>query len=402
MAKDQISSDQIAKDQIIRQFTAHQVQLSPKASIAKKHRIESFLKQHNPHAFAGMQRMERGFEQKFSKLGSSFVDLTETYHAWVGNISVGTPPQNFTVEFDPFYAVDLELIDSKAVLTDYQTDGVKRTYDTNVSSSYVKKGGYFSDHEINGYIGSDIVNISELSTKMTFGILNDNIESLYEDESTDGLFGLHLFPSENRITSAVEQFVGKLDKPVVTVFMNKRHANGLAQLTLGSENEIYCENNSDYVPLLPMNKNHNYGYQFHLNTAAATVNGVEVSVKMNTTVFLYPYAGYNYCDKTFESILIVATGAIYNSTTEHYHVDCGLKSSAQVTLNIGDKDHTTLVLTGADYLKYDDDYDTCYLGVAVDPSYNGELYLGHEFFNNHCFSYNVNDKTIAFSDAKNI
>uniref|UniRef100_A0A915DPJ3 Peptidase A1 domain-containing protein n=1 Tax=Ditylenchus dipsaci TaxID=166011 RepID=A0A915DPJ3_9BILA len=109
---------------LVQHFTANQVKLSPRASIAKKHRLDSSLKQHSPHAFANKLKMER-----LNKQGPSSVDLNEFEYAWIGDISVGTPPQNFTVEFDPFYAVDLELIDSKTDITGCAKVPTKNLYD---------------------------------------------------------------------------------------------------------------------------------------------------------------------------------------------------------------------------------------------------------------------------------
>uniref|UniRef100_A0A915DD67 Peptidase A1 domain-containing protein n=1 Tax=Ditylenchus dipsaci TaxID=166011 RepID=A0A915DD67_9BILA len=106
------------------------------------------------------------------------------------------------------------------------------------------------------------------------------------------------------------------------------------------------------------------------------------------------------CDPAFEQFLINATGAVFNSLTSSYNVNCDAVNGSPVTLNIGEEGNAKVVLTGADYIKYNKYYDVCYLAVVSKPSYAGSLYLGNNFFKNHCFTFNVNDKTIAFSKSK--
>uniref|UniRef100_A0A915CNG2 Peptidase A1 domain-containing protein n=1 Tax=Ditylenchus dipsaci TaxID=166011 RepID=A0A915CNG2_9BILA len=235
------------------------------------------------------------------------------------------------------------------------------------SSSYVKQDGNFTSSGT-GYIGSDIVNINGLSTNMTFGIV-DKIPYQYSDVPINGSFGLHLSASKNNITSAAKQIVEKLDKPVITVFQNRTLAgNGHAQLTFGSEDSIYCEKNSGYVPILNTDYRNSFAYQFHLSTASATVDNSEISVELNSTV----YTDFGGDDIWF-------------------------------TLNIGEKGNTKeLVLTGADYIEYDQAFRACYLTAQSSPDIGAHLFLGRSFLKNHCFTYNVNEKTIAFSKAKNI
>uniref|UniRef100_A0A915CN39 Peptidase A1 domain-containing protein n=1 Tax=Ditylenchus dipsaci TaxID=166011 RepID=A0A915CN39_9BILA len=320
---------------LVHQFTARQVRLSPEDSIAKKDRIDSMLKQHNPDAFANKQRMELNHELRKQSFGAT--DLKMFEFAMIGNITVGTPR-------------------------------------------------------------SDIVNINGLSTNMTFGILS-TVEYW--------LFGIQLSVPQNKITIAAEQIVRKLDKPVITVFMNgTQFGNGTAKLTFGSEKSIYCEDNSGYVPLLNTDDPYSYCFEFYASTAAITVENVKVSVEINSSVHLNPHTEYVYCDPAFQNILINATKAVYNSTTYNYQVDCAAMKDYQVILNIGKRGDTTsettkqLVLTGADYIKYDQSYNTCYLATDVSPYPTDVLILGTNFFNNHCFTYNVNEKTIAFSKAK--
>uniref|UniRef100_A0A915CPJ1 Uncharacterized protein n=1 Tax=Ditylenchus dipsaci TaxID=166011 RepID=A0A915CPJ1_9BILA len=79
-------------------------------------------------------------------------------------------------------------------------------------------------------------------------------------------------------------------------------------------------------------------------TAAATIDGVEVSVKMNSTVYLNQDEDYMHCDLAFRSLLADATKAVYNSTSKYWIVDCDAVKSAQVTLNIGEEGDTAIYL----------------------------------------------------------
>uniref|UniRef100_A0A915ERL5 Peptidase A1 domain-containing protein n=1 Tax=Ditylenchus dipsaci TaxID=166011 RepID=A0A915ERL5_9BILA len=201
------------------------------------------------------------------------------------------------------------------------------------SSTYVRKDGDFITGGT-GYIGSDLVNISGLSTNMSFGILDD-VEYWYKHLPVDGLLGLYLCLSENNIASAVEQIVGELERPV---------------FTFGSEKSVYCEDNSGYVPLLndglPDDPD-SFTYRFYLKSAFANA---EDSVKIDLVAMLSPDSDYIYCDLDFQNILINATGAVHNSTTCNYHVDCSAIYLSKVTLNIGENGNTSVVMTGADYI----------------------------------------------------
>uniref|UniRef100_A0A915CPW5 Peptidase A1 domain-containing protein n=1 Tax=Ditylenchus dipsaci TaxID=166011 RepID=A0A915CPW5_9BILA len=220
------------------------------------------------------------------------------------------------------------------------------------------------------------------------------------------MFGLHLSASRNNLTSAAEQIVGNLEKPVVTVWLTGQEADdGIGELKFGSEDRDYCEKNSGFVPILNADYRYSFSYQFHLSAASAIVDNLEVTVKLNSTVHLNPAEDYIYCSQDFQDIVINATTAVYNITAKYYQVDCDAVKTSRITLNIGGKGNTTnhtkkLVLTGADYIEYDQDHNTCYLTTRVSPFSSTPLFLGRSFFKNHCFTYNVNEKTIAFSGKK--
>uniref|UniRef100_A0A915DRV9 Uncharacterized protein n=1 Tax=Ditylenchus dipsaci TaxID=166011 RepID=A0A915DRV9_9BILA len=149
---------------------------------------------------------------------------------------------------------------------------------------------------------------------------------LVKSVPVDGLLGLHLGPSKYGVPSAVEQFAGKLDQPVVTVCLNgTKDYNGTAQLTFGSETCPDCGDNSGYVPLLNTDKPDSYNF------------------------------------------LINATGAIFNSTSYFYHTNCAGLDYSQVTLNIGEKGNAKVVLTGSDYIRHSSYDDTCYWQYMLHP-----------------------------------
>uniref|UniRef100_A0A915EPV3 Uncharacterized protein n=1 Tax=Ditylenchus dipsaci TaxID=166011 RepID=A0A915EPV3_9BILA len=209
---------------------------------------------------------------------------------------------NISVEFDPFYTRDLNLIDSDANTKFYGETATKK----NIIQRFIyicQKDGNFT-YEGSGHKGSDIVKISELSTRMTFGVL-DKVGYRYQK----CLFVLS--PSFNNLSDAAIQLVGQLDQPVISVWINSTPSGN------GSLNSRLAED-TDHASLLQatFHSSRCYSYSFSFN------------------------------------------GAVHNKSYGRYDVDCEAKKAGQVTLNIGGEGNTTsssnkqIVLTGADYIRY--------------------------------------------------
>ncbi|KAI1698101.1 eukaryotic aspartyl protease domain-containing protein [Ditylenchus destructor] len=242
--------------------------------------------------------------------------LQDVYYLTTGNVTVGTPEQSFTVEVDAFSNNNLWLIGSNVNLKSANDNNPKKQPD-------------------NAKL------IGPLSAPVKFVVL-DELPYALDYFPIDGVLGLSpIQKNPANVSKVVDELVGQLDSPVISVYVNQTAAgNGTGQIPSSDINVF--------------------------------VNG---------------------------------TGAAYNKPTGLYAIDCNRTKAPVISLNIGGEgDYTdgtsqTLDLTGDDYIRYSESFKMCYLGVRFYNG-NGYWYVGSEVLNNHCISYNLKENTVGFADSK--
>ncbi|KAI1706868.1 eukaryotic aspartyl protease domain-containing protein [Ditylenchus destructor] len=328
-----------------------------------------------------------------------------SYYTYIANVTIGTPAQTFAMEIDLWYGTDLCVLGQNANLSKVSTRiPSKHVYYPGNSSSYVDQKGNFSDYVCGkGRNASDQLNVDQISANVVMGVV-DQISYYFKYYPIDGILGLNPSTPDTNANSLASQLIAGLDTPIMSWWQNQSRLNtGTAQLTLGGEDTDNCKSNYVYAPQV-WSYGGSYG-DFRVHLTSASVDGKSDSeVGQNTTLTLYPDQDRIYCTYDFFYVLTNASNAVYNSTTNAWHVDCDMTKAKNVILNIGGSGNVTdgstkqLVLTGADYIHY------YAYGVCIVYAYPYDWYrtveLSYLFMNNHCLAYNAKEQTVGFADAK--
>ncbi|KAI1694343.1 eukaryotic aspartyl protease domain-containing protein [Ditylenchus destructor] len=336
----------------------------------------------------------------------------------VANISVGTPPQWFTMEVDWFYDVNMEVIDSNATNIQNANNQALNVFNSSISSTYSQvAGGYYSmESGSNGHRGQDIVNANGQDLKITFGVLDYANYYYFRGYMIDAILGLS--PADQRkgyqtanLTTVVKQIANQLDSPVVTIWSeSSRGGDGTGQITLGALDTDHCERNWIFMPKTEISSYYS-GYTVHLATMEGTwPNGTQETFKANVDVSIVPNVKGIIVDSDWVPLFRNISEAVWDEDVQEYVVDCDTTKLGNVTFRVGGhgygKNSKTynLTITGADYTSYYEYYDVCYLeigtGVRSSNPYSMPVILGHNFARDHCLAYNVKDDKIGIADSK--
>ncbi|KAI1713107.1 eukaryotic aspartyl protease domain-containing protein [Ditylenchus destructor] len=318
------------------------------------------------------------------------VDLNDSsdcsYSTLVGNISVGTPPQNLLVDFDLFYSSDLLVVDSNATLYWSGQPDSENSYNSRYETAF-------------GAIGSSQATVS-------FGVLDTSaayVSNAY-DTTSAGVVGLANFNSSlgNTTKNLVSQLADELDQPIITIAPSNT-PNVTNHLTLGGLDTVHCQSNYAFSNALSKGI-------YSLNATSAVAINSSGSVVQNATGTVSLYAavwmpGLLVSSKIHE-LLVEGTNAKWNNSFWEYVVDCD--TNATLVLSVGENQ---VVITPFDYISSHGDH--CVLDVdelwslyysdydSDENDDNSELiYVGQQFLENHCLAYNVATDEVGIASSK--
>jgi hypothetical protein len=205
------------------------------------------------------KRVSRVLAQKDKQGSQPFIDYYDNFY--LGNITLGTPPQPFTVVLDTgssnLWVIDVSCTDQACL--GYPDSGyTKHQFNKNASTTYVNNGTFFQifygSGSCQGYLGSDTARFGGLTDiKQTFGI-SQSIADVFGYQPMDGILGLG-WPgiSADNVEPPIQQIIKTLDKPLFTVWLD-RHVKfsedvtgGL--ITYGALDTTNCASDFSYVPL---------------------------------------------------------------------------------------------------------------------------------------------------------
>ncbi|KAH7723274.1 ASP-1 protein [Aphelenchoides avenae] len=345
--------------------------------------------------------------QKWQKLKTGSQPFIDYYdEAYQGNITIGTPPQDFTVVLDTgssnLWVIDVSCTSQRC--QGYPDSGFKkRHFDKSKSTTYVNNGEYFEiqygSGSCYGYLGADTTSFGGLTDlSQTFGIAQD-IADVFGYQQMDGILGLG-WPaiSEDNVLPPMQQILGQLDAPIFTVWLD-RHVKPSAGvtgglITYGALDTVNCDNSWNYVPLSAEN-----WWTF-------PIDGFKVGkYKRKGTQQVISDTGTSYLatpDREFQDIL-KATGAEYDFGSDEYTLDCDKKGLPDIVLTMGGIDYP---IKSTEYvIDIDLGKNKCALAVfsagsgPVNDPTNPLWILGDTFIRPFCNVYDIGKKRIGFAKA---
>ncbi|XP_053720055.1 nothepsin [Synchiropus splendidus] len=363
--------------------------------------LEEFLKEHRPDTF------KKRYSQCFPpgtpslRIGQTSEKIYNFMDAqYYGEISLGTPAQNFSVVFDTGSS-DLWVPSSYCVT---QACALHRRFRAFASTSFRHDGRIFGIHYGSGHLlgvmGRDILKVGGLTAlNQEFG------ESVYEPGAAfvmarfDGVLGLG-YPALAEILGnpVFDNMVAQkaVEKSVFSFYLSRKSIDGTpeGELLLGGTDEALYTGPVNWIPVTTKAY-----WQIKLDSVA--VQGVN-----------------SFCPHTCQAIVDTGTSLITGPTNDilvlqqligatptnigEYLIDCArLSSLPHVTFVLG---HVEYTLTAKQYVRKEmlGDRELCFSGFqAVDIiSPDGPLWiLGDIFLTEYYSIFDRGRNQIGFADA---
>ena len=365
---------------------------SLRAKLIKEGKYTAFLA--SQHA-ARAQQLNTGFQP--------FVDYFDDFY--LGNITLGTPPQPATVVLDTGSS-NLWVIDAACktqACNGYPDSGyTKQKFDTTKSTTFVKETRKFSiqygSGSCNGYLGKDVLNFGGLTVQsQEFGV-STHLADVFGYQPVDGILGLG-WPAlaVDQVVPPMQNLIAQkqLDAPLFTVWLdrNLQIAQGTpgGLITYGAIDTVNCAKQVTYVPLSAKTY-----WQFPLDAfAVGTYSETKKDQVISDTGTSWLGA-----PNTIVSAIVKQTKAVFDWSTELYTVDCStMKTQPDLIFTIG----------GAQFPVKSVEYvldlqlggGKCALAVFSMGSggFGPSWILGDTFIRQYCNVYDIGNGQIGFATA---
>ncbi|XP_036375614.1 nothepsin [Megalops cyprinoides] len=374
---------------------------SLRTELRSAQRLEAFLRDHQPDVFA--RRYAQCLPSSAAtRMGASAEKLFNYMDAqYYGEISLGTPEQNFTVVFDTGSA-DLWIPSSYCVSEACIMHHRFKAFD---SSSYIHDGRIFSIHYGSGHLlgvmAKDVLKVGTISVKdQEFG------ESVYEPGFVfvlahfDGILGL-AYPSLAEVVGApvFDNLMAQklIDQPVFSFYLSRKKnlADPEGELLLGGVDEALYSGPINWVPVTQK------GYwQITMDnikvqgTVAFCPHGCQAIVDTGTSVISGPSSDI--------LVLQQLVGATPTSIGE-YLIDCArLSSLPQVAFTLNNVEY---VLSPEFYVRKEmmGGREICFSGfqaVDVPPPAGPFWILGDVFISEFYTIFDRGQDRVGFAQAR--
>uniref|UniRef100_A0AC35U386 Peptidase A1 domain-containing protein n=1 Tax=Rhabditophanes sp. KR3021 TaxID=114890 RepID=A0AC35U386_9BILA len=329
-----------------------------------------------------------------------FIDYYDDFY--LANITVGTPPQTFTIVPDTGSA-NLWIIDKKC-----QTDSckgaadsgfVKQQFDTTKSTTYKTESRKFSiqygSGSCSGHLAKDTVQFAGLTIQnQEFGVA-EQLAQVFGEQPMSGIMGLAWQSiAVDNVVPPMQNLLKSLDKPIFTVWMDRKQQLSTGQtgglIVYGGLNTKNCQGTVNYVKLSSESywqfKTDGFAVGKYSHTKAEQVISdtgtswlglnqnyvnhiaTESGAKFDFEQDIYTIA----CNAVAPDIIFTIGGIKYNIPSSEYILDLGLG---------GGKCGLTLFSMQ---------------GGGFGPS----AILGDTFIRSYCNVYDIGNKQIGFNLAK--
>ncbi|TKR87244.1 hypothetical protein L596_011674 [Steinernema carpocapsae] len=364
-----------------------------------KHEISSAGSRRAQMMAAGTWKDELVKIMKLKASGSQhFIDYYDNFY--LGNITLGTPAQPFTIVLDTGSS-NLWVINSQCTsqaCQGYPGAPTKKRFDESKSNTFKPDGTPFSiqygSGSCDGKLGVDTLTFGGLTyATQKFGV-SDDIADVFGYQPVDGILGLG-WPAlaEDNVVPPMQNVLNQLDQPLFTVWMDRHvkqtHGGNGGLITYGAVDTQNCDSQVNYVPLTSLTY-----WQF-------AQDGIQVgSYKYNRQDQVISDTGTSYLYMPTEVMESVANelGAQLDWDSDSYTVDCNGKYP-DVNLIIGGHKHT---IPSVEYvLDLGLGNGKCTLAMAGQDTggYGPSWILGDTFIRSFCQVYDIGGKRIGFAKA---
>jgi len=328
------------------------------------------------------------------KLHEKLKNAQDMYY--YGPITIGTPPQTFTVDFDTGSA-DLWVPSKdcvKVVPHGKACQNLKK-YDRYKSSTYKNPRTEFDDDYVTGVVSGpqavDYVTIGDITIKdQTFGEAT-LMSSDFDDDENDGLFGLgFVIMSSNFVNPPFYNMVNQslVESAVFSFYINRDPAAPIGgELTFGGSDPSKYRGDFTYLPLVIQ------AWQYWMVKADKIVvggsktfceNGCNAVMDTGTSLIVGP-------NEEIEAIY-----KILNATKRGavYVVDCkDVPNLPRIDFIMGGR---TFTLHGSDYIiRFEHE---CVVGFQKDGSSGTDWIFGDVFLGKFYTAYDIGNMRIGIAD----
>jgi hypothetical protein len=323
---------------------------------------------------------------------------------YLSNITLGTPPQQFTIVPDTGSS-NLWVIDTTCTAqrcTGYPNSGwAKRRFDRTASSTFVDSPQTFSiqygSGSCSGRIGTDVLSFAGMSIQNQKWGYATVIADVFGYQPIDGIMGLG-WPdlAVDQLMPPVQNLLPQLDMPLFVAWLDHRglvFGDGQGGLiTYGAMDTVNCDSQVNYVPL----SSRTY-WQFTVAGYTigdqSTMRNFEVISDTGTSWIGGPTAEIQK--------IVTATQARYDAANQLYYVPC----SAAATLppmvwTIGGMQYSIPAREYVEDLELGNGNCAITFFAFGGGGFGPAWILGDTFIRQYCNIYHVGDGTIGFALAK--
>jgi hypothetical protein len=322
---------------------------------------------------------------------------------YLSNITLGTPPQTFTIVPDTgssnLWVIDATKCKAQAC-NGYPNSGyTKHLFDPTKSSTYKADGQAFSiqygSGSCNGILGIDVFSVAGISyATQKFGLAS-SIADVFGYQPIDGIMGLG-WPAlaVDNVVPPMQNLMSTLDKPLFSVWMDRKQkvsmGGNAGLITYGAIDTSNCDAQVSYVKLSSMTY-----WQFAMTGftmgSYSNMKSVQVISDTGTSWLGGPQADI--------AAIVKQTKAQYDFEDGLYYVPCTQTGLPDITLTIGGMKYT---IPSTEYV-IDLELGNGNCALTVFDFEGGGMYpswiLGDTFIRTYCNVYDIGGQQIGFAKA---